>query len=43
MFVLMGNFNSSACTGASCDYGAVRSNFGLLAGLLSRFPRILVC
>ena len=42
MFVLMGNFQSFACSSASTDYAAIRDNFGALAALLASFPRIAV-
>ena len=42
MFVLMGNFQSFACSSASTDYAAIKANFGALAALLASFPRIVV-
>ena len=41
MFVLLGNFQSYACSSASTDYAAVGDNFSALASLLAAFPRIM--
>jgi hypothetical protein len=42
MFVLLGNFQSFACSSASTDYASVKDNFAALAALLASFPRIMV-